>query len=129
MYLQLSVLGKQRTVLCLGADVFSDHRLLVDCVGDLHNVSRRCGFVSEAHLLGESGVRNPIPRSPWCRLFQHPVHLFERKTLGLRDKEIGKGEGDAAEGTPQEEDFRAQVRITRTIVYQVWSNDTDNLVK
>jgi len=92
-------------------------------------MSHRRAFVGETHFLRESGVWNPVPGSTRRCLFQHLVDLFKREAFGLRDKEIGKGKGDAAEGTPQEEDFRTEVRVTRTIIYQVRSNDTDNLGK
>ena len=98
-------------------------------MGDLLSVSHRHAFVGEAHFLGESGVRHPVLGCTRRGLFQHLVDLLERKALRLRNKEIGKGKGDAAERSPQEEDFRTKVRISRTIINEVRSNGSDDLKK
>jgi len=85
-------------------------------------------LLGETHFLRECGVRDPFGRCAWVGLLQHLVDLLERETLGLGDEEVGEGERDAAESTPQEEHFRAQVGIARIAADEVWSDDSNDAV-
>ena len=62
-------------------------------------------FLNETHLSRKSRVGNPPLRLARSDLFEHSVNLFERKTLGLRNQEIGESYADDAEGTPHEENL------------------------
>lgn len=62
-------------------------------------------LVGHSHLVGESGVRTPFGGSARMRFFQHLVDLFEGKTLGFRNEEIGEEQAETASGSPDEEDF------------------------
>ena len=82
-------------------------------------------------------------------LFHHLVDLLEGEAFGfglrgdvlacanlLRgeivmtyDQEVGKGRGEAAEGTPEEEDLGTEVRVALVGTDQVRGNDSDDLLK
>ncbi len=64
-----------------------------------------------------------------CALLQHLVDLFERETLGLWNKEVGKGQGDAAECAPHEEDFGTKVGIVLLDSDEVGSDDSKDLIE
>jgi hypothetical protein len=52
---------------------------------------------------------HPLSTGHWRRLLQHPVNLFEGQALGFRNQEDGVDEAEKAEGTPEEEDLRAEI--------------------
>ena len=68
-------------------------------------------LLHEIHIGGKGRVRHPFTRRTWCRFLQHSVDLLQRKTLHLRDKEVGKGQTNTAEAAPHEEDIRAEVCV------------------
>lgn len=84
-------------------------------------------LLCETHLLRESGVWLPRRRLAGCDLFQHFVDLFEREALGLGHEEVCEGEGEAAEGAPEEEDFGAEVGVALLGADEVWGDDCDDL--
>jgi len=69
------------------------------------------GAVLHAHIAGEGGVRNPLRGGTGRGLLHHAVDLLKRKTLGLRDEEVGVDERAGAETTPDEEDRGAEVTL------------------
>ncbi len=70
---------------------------------------------------------HPLSRRPGRRLFQHAVHLFQGKTLGLGDEHVGVDEAEEAEGAPEEEDLGAEIRVARAVADQVWRDNSDDL--
>lgn len=74
-------------------------------------------LVRQAHLRRERRVWYPCGTVPSIDLLHHLVNLLERKTLGLRHKEVGKGGGETAERTPEEEDFGAEIGVALRCAY------------
>ena len=91
----------------------------------LHNLRCESALVRETHLGREGGVWDPFGRVTGRRLLQHAIDLFERETLGLGNEHVGVDETADAEGTPDEEDFGAQVALV--IVDHVGGDDCDDL--
>jgi len=84
-------------------------------------------LVGKVHLGGVGGVWLPLVGGARGGLLEHLVDLLEGETLGLWDEEVGKGEGDAAEGAPHEEDLGAEVGLARLGADEVRGDDTDDL--
>lgn len=82
-----------------------------------------CATLSQASL-DESVGRLPLSRCARRSLSHHLVDLFERQTLGLRDKEVSVHESDGAETTPDEEDRGAEVALV--LVDHVRGDDGDD---
>ncbi len=83
--------------------------------------------VRQAHLRRECRVRHPGSAVSRIDLVHHLINLLERQTLGLRDKEVGKGGGDTAEGAPEEEDFRTEVGVAFVRSDEVGRYNCDDL--
>ena len=109
---------------------------------------QRKTLLRQTHFLREGGVGLPGSGVAGVGLLHHLVDLLEGKTFGfgLRsdvlasalvlmwsvfmttyDQEVGKGRGDAAEGTPEEEDFGAEVRVAFVGTDQVRGDDGNDL--
>lgn len=78
-----------------------------------HDVRGQSALVRKTHLAGESRGRHPAGGVAGVGLFQHPVNLFQGKTLRLRNQEIGVDEAGGAERAPDEEDLGAKVPLVR----------------
>jgi hypothetical protein len=85
-------------------------------------------LIGKMHFRSEGRVQNPLGRGTRCGFFHHLVDLLEREAFSFRDKEVSEGERDAAESSPHEEDVRSQVGITGTILHQVGSDHSDDLM-
>lgn len=70
---------------------------------------------------------NPFVGGAGGGLLEHLVDLLEGETLGLRNEEVGEGEGEAAEGAPHEEDLGTKVGLSALRTDQVRGDDTDDL--
>jgi hypothetical protein len=79
------------------------------------------------HLRREGRVWHPLVGGTWGSLLQHLVNLLQGQALGLGDEEVGEGEGDAAKGTPHEEDLSTEVGLSLLGSDQVGGDDTDDL--
>lgn len=84
-------------------------------------------LVGKTHLLCERAMRDPFGAVSSSGLFHHLVHLFQAQTLSLGNKEICKGEGEAAERTPKEEDFGAEIGIAWAGADKVGGDDRNDL--
>lgn len=84
-------------------------------------------LLRETHFLRKSGVWLPRCRLAGRDLLQHLVDLFERQTLGLWHEEICEGEGEAAQGTPEEENLGAEVGVTFLGTDKVGCDDGNDL--
>jgi len=77
-----------------------------------------------ANDLSEGGLGPPCSAGSWCRLLHHLVDLFERKTLGLWNEEVGVDEGNGTKSSPYEEDVGLQVSFIFT--NHVWCDNGDD---
>lgn len=68
---------------------------------------------------------DPSAGSPWCRLLQHLVDLFEGEAFSFGYEEVGVDEAGGAKGAPEEEDFGLQKGFV--FVYEVGGDDCDDL--
>lgn len=71
--------------------------------------------IDSVELGGIGGGRLPVARLSGGDFFQHSVDLFESKTLGLGNKEVGIDEAAEAESTPEEEDAGTKVGLMATV--------------
>jgi hypothetical protein len=85
-------------------------------------------LLAEVHVLGEGGVGLPLARRTGSSLLQHLVDLLEGEALGLRNKEVGEEEGDAAKTAPHEEDVGAELGRVGTVGDEVWGDDSNDAV-
>ncbi len=75
----------------------------------------------------KGGVRHPRRRLAGRDLLKHLIDLFEREAFGLGHEEVGEGEGEAAEGAPEEEDFGTEVGVALFGADEVGGDDCDDL--
>ncbi len=80
----------------------------------------------ELHVGSEGRMRHPLSRVTWVRLFQHPVDLFQRQSLGLRDKEVDEGEAKTAKTAPHA-DVGTEVGLASAGADEVLGNDGNDL--
>lgn len=80
-------------------------------------------LLAKVHLSRECAVRLPLAARARRGLLEHLIDLFERETLGLGHKEVGKQERDAAETAPHEEDVGAETSGVSAVGDQVWRDD------
>lgn len=59
--------------------------------------------------------------------FQHAVHLFKSKTLGLRNQEVGVEETEDAKRAPEEEDLGSEIDTATCSRGDVWCDNCDDL--
>jgi len=83
-------------------------------------------LVSETHIRGEGRLGLPASRCAGSGLLHHAVDLFEGKTLGLGDEEVGVDEAAGAEGAPDEEHLGTEVALVLT--NHVGGDDSDDAV-
>lgn len=81
----------------------------------------------ETHLVCKGAVRYPFGAVTSISLLHHLINLLQAQALCLRDKEVGKGKGQAAERTPKEEDFGAKIRVARAGADEIGGDDGDDL--
>ena len=70
---------------------------------------------------------DPLAGVPRVGFLQHTIDLFEGKTLGLGDEHIGVDEAANAKGSPDKEDFGAQIALV--CVDHVGGDDSDYLAR
>lgn len=87
---------------------------------------RHSSLICKAHVGGVGGVGHPLGGSSGCGLLQHAVDLFQGKSLGFGDQEVGVDEADGAETAPDVEDLGAQVAFV--LVHHVRGDDGDDAV-
>jgi hypothetical protein len=71
--------------------------------------SMRRSLLSQPHLMSISAMWHPLGTRPRRSLFQHSIDLFQRKTLGLRDKEVRINQTQDTERAPKEENLRSKI--------------------
>merc|ERR1712072_1014897 len=76
------------------------------------------------HRAGVGGGWSPLGRGTGGSLLHHLVDLLKRKTLGLRNQEVGVDECASAQASPNPEDVRLQVALIG--VDHVRSDDSDD---
>jgi hypothetical protein len=74
--------------------------------------SMRGRLLSHAHLSRKRAMRNPLSTRHRRRLFQHPINLFQRKALGLRDEKVCVNQTQQTKRAPEEEDLRSKIDTT-----------------
>lgn len=77
--------------------------------------------VDVVHLGGKGLSGLPGSRLARGNLGHELIGLLKRETLELRNEEVGEGNADAAERTPEEEHLGAKVGLGFTD--QVWGDD------
>lgn len=91
---------------------------------DLSFFFTRC----EAHVASKCATGHPFAAGSGGGFFQHFVDLFQGETLSFRNKEVCERQRKAAETTPDEENLRPKVGITRISSNQVRSDDRNDLI-
>lgn len=82
--------------------------------------------IASADGARESLVRLPLGRGSGSSLLHHLINLFERKSLGLGNKEITVDERSRAKTAPNEENGRFEV--STVLSDHVGSNDSNDRV-
>ena len=95
-----------------------------DVVDVLAVVSMRATLLS--HGLCVRLMRNPLGGGSWGSLLHHAINLLERKTLGLRNQEVGVHESAGTETSPNEED--GGLEVTLVFSNHVWCDNSDDCV-
>jgi hypothetical protein len=92
----------------------------------LHELWVESAFLRNTGVGSIRGMRYPFRGVTRSGLFHHAVNLFQGKSLGLINEEIGIEEAEKAERPPDEEDLGAKIALVGS--HHVWGNDSDNLV-
>ena len=71
---------------------------------------------------------DPFGASAWGSLLKHTIDLFERQTLGFRDKNVGVDKAGGAEGAPYEKDTGAEISFARVGTDHIRGDDGDDTV-
>jgi len=85
-------------------------------------------LLNQAHISGESAVRDPFGGCPWSSLFQHTINLLEGETLGLGNEDECIDQAQGAEGAPNEEDARTEIGFMWICADHIGGDDCDDAV-
>lgn len=86
-------------------------------------------LIRKTHLLCKGTMWDPAGAVTSIGFFHHLIYLFQSQALSLRDEEVGEGEGEAAEGAPEKEDFGTEVGVAFARADKVGGDDGNDLRK
>ena len=92
----------------------------------LNNLRSQSSLLGKTHISSKGAVWDPLRGVSWRSLLKHTIDLLKRKSLGLRDEEVGVNEADSAERAPDEEHLRTKVALV--LADHVGGNDRDDAV-